>query len=90
VNSKESMKNGMPTSCKDLNELGYTLKGFHLVKNANLSVIETIFCDFKETPLSGIKSKYLYLHLCKQDLKFIILSGYHRLHQLFQINPIRN
>ncbi len=54
VNNEESMKNGMPTSCKDLNELGYTLKGFFLVKNPNISAIETIFCDFKETPNSGV------------------------------------
>ena len=52
----DTMKNGMPTTCRDLNIIGYTLKGFYLVRNPDISTIETVFCDFKESQYS---SRYL-------------------------------
>jgi hypothetical protein len=34
----------MPTSCRDLQRMGYKLSGFFLVKG--LKKIEAIYCDF--------------------------------------------
>ena len=45
---KEKFKE-IPTSCKDLHELGHKLNGLHLIKTTNPSnetKIETVFCDF--------------------------------------------
>jgi len=42
---------GMPTSCSDLQLLGYKLNGLYLVKsskqNLGITKIETVFCDFQ-------------------------------------------
>jgi len=42
---------GIPTSCKDLQQLGHLLNGLYMVKKAPLNnegtKIETVFCDFQ-------------------------------------------
>ncbi len=57
------MKNGMPTTCKDLNIIGYTLKGFYLVRNPSIATIETVFCDFKESPSTSEYKIIIFIFL---------------------------
>jgi len=50
---------GIPTSCKDLQQLGHSLNGLYLVKKSLPSTqrtkIETVFCNFQSfTPLNGM------------------------------------
>jgi len=57
---------GIPTSCKDLQQLGHSLNGLYLIKkllpNNQESKIETVHCDFKSTSsaLAGIVD-FIYL-----------------------------
>lgn len=54
----------MPSSCRELNNLGHTLSGFYLVKDDNeinfTNKTRTVFCDFEHSgsPLSSNKLKY--------------------------------
>jgi len=43
----------MPKNCKDLSELGHTSSGFHLVRDAQLKKLVTIFCNFKSSNNNG-------------------------------------
>ena len=43
---KETPIVGPPSGCKDLNQLGHTLKGIYLVKTKSKS-ISAVFCDFQ-------------------------------------------
>ncbi len=37
-----------PSNCNDLNELSYTLNGFHLVKVSGKNKIGVMFCNFEQ------------------------------------------
>jgi len=43
---KALLDNG-PTSCEDLKIIGYTIKGFYMVR-LNAKILKTIFCEFHE------------------------------------------
>jgi len=38
-----------PSNCQDLQKLGYSLKGFHIIVLFNSKRIKTIYCDFDQT-----------------------------------------
>jgi len=47
---------GPPTSCDDLNKLGYTLNGYYLIKGkekSNASQIQVTYCRFHQP--TGVK-----------------------------------
>lgn len=44
----DCFRNEMPSNCQDLQCIGYKLNGFYLVREANNTKIETIYCDFSE------------------------------------------
>lgn len=51
---------GPPTSCNDLQKLGYTLNGYYLIKQtdeSNHSAIQVVYCTFRQQQ-AVIKSKY--------------------------------
>jgi len=52
---------GMPTSCKDLQQLGHSFNGFYLVRkskpNSSGAKIETVYCDFQSS--EDYKGKHL-------------------------------
>jgi len=48
---------GIPTSCKDLQQIGHSLNGLYLIKkslpNNQGTKIQTVFCDFQSTTSSN-------------------------------------
>ena len=53
-----------PTSCEDLNKIGYTLNGYYLIKGNNekqkldnANRIQVVYCQFLRPPGANKKSK---------------------------------
>ena len=55
---------GPPTSCSELQKLGYTLNGYYLIKGkdeSNRSRIQVTYCQFQQ-PLGRDKQSNLLVH----------------------------
>ena len=64
VKAEQSNFMGMPTSCKDLQQLGHSLNGLYLVNKSlpttQRTKSETVFCNFQShTPLNGMIEFFL-------------------------------
>jgi len=71
-NETSTKVTGIPTSCKDLQQIGHSLNGVYFIKkslpNRKGNKMQAVFCDFQ----SPISSKGLYLIFYKDLNKWII------------------
>ena len=54
---------GPPTSCDELNKLGYTLNGYYLIKGKetlNANRIQVVYCQFQQPPDAKKQSKIIF------------------------------
>ena len=65
------MAGSIPTGCKDIQTLGWTLSGFYTVKGST-NKVSTVFCDF--TKASGVKG---LLMQCVNSLNNIFYNNPH-------------
>lgn len=74
-NKPDSKVKGMPTSCKDLQQLGHSSNGFYSIKkfqpNDKGTKIETVYCDFKTpTDSNGIHHNIVILYFLINSLQY--------------------
>jgi len=46
----QAMPKAQPTNCADLSLLGHQLIGYYLVKDPSSNRIQTVHCDFNQSP----------------------------------------
>jgi len=63
--NKSNIFFGPPTSCEELNNLGYTLNGYYLIKGKgklNANRIQVVYCQFLQPPGTNKQSNIKFIN----------------------------